>query len=190
MYRKRHRVYEEKDFQIKSLDSLVQNAIRKNVQKRDSDEENSLHLPIHNYIEALIGNLQQMHHHLQSLLMRKLGPYARHVIAAERARENVKHTQQLKEKDKAHKDRPGADHMAFHLTEIGTDAWDEMELLNKYRERYAAIMAELIIAKNRLLLLEKRLRNYVTDEQWRRIKEDFAELTEEGDEIEPKMLLF
>ena len=67
-----------------------------------------------------------------------------------------------------------------HLSEIGqVRGADELELLNEYRKYYAIIVTETLVAKERLLELEKTLRDRAPSEVWRRrISEDIEELKE------------
>jgi hypothetical protein len=153
VHRRRNQVYEDKDFQIQSLTSLVRTAKEKASQNLDIDvsDTTSVHLPLHKCTDRLFEHLQQMNHHLQSLLMKKLGPDARNVIAAERSREN----EWNKERRESLPERYGDG--IVHLSEIGQDTKDELELLNEYRERYASILAELLVVKDRLRGLETNM---------------------------------
>ena len=150
--RKRNQVYQDKNFQIQSLNSLVRSAKEKTFERIDTDQR-SIHLPLHTLTERLTESLQQMHQHLSSLLMQKLGPDARNVIAAERDRQlraEGERPQKTMRREVKH-DRDAES----HLSEIEQLDKDELELLNEYRERYAEILAELQVAKDRLLEYEK-----------------------------------
>jgi hypothetical protein len=191
VHRRRTQVYQDKDFQIQSLTSLVKLAKQKTCERIEGDlsDTKSIHLPLHDLTERLMESLQQMHHHLQGLLMQKLGPDARNVIAAERARQDRAEKEELEKKVKtgAKEDRRSADHIATHLSDVGRDGGDELELLNDYRQRYAAIMAELLVAKERLLQLEKGIEETVEETPWRRrISEDISELSGEDDDVKGK----
>jgi hypothetical protein len=173
VHRKRHQVYQEKDFEIQSLNSLIRQAKQRTTETIQADVQ----LPLHGLAERLTENLQQMHHHLQKLLSQKLGPDARHVIAAERAR------QSQAEKARLGKDHPEWHHhhhphhaIAEHLSEIGLNIGDELELLNEYRERYADILANLLVVKERLVELEKGLKEQVDGPLKRQLAEEISEL--------------
>src|SRR5271170_8141856 len=140
VHRKRHQVYEEKDFEIQSLNSLVKNAKQRTC---DIISDTPVHLPLHNLTERLADNLQSMHRHLQHLLENKLGPDARHIIAAERARQPHARVQG-ETAVRRHLSIPD------HLRDIGNNVADEVELLMEYRERYAVILADLLVVKERL----------------------------------------
>ena len=189
VYRRRHQVYEDKDFQIQSLNSLVKSAKQKACKKMDEDasDTGSVKLPLHQFTERITESLEQMNHHLQTLLMQKLGPDARNVIAAERARQDRADKERLNKtvkKNCQQEDRRAADHIAKHLSEVGQDSKDELELLNEYRERYAEILAELLVAKDRLIELEKTMQETADRRLSRRLSEDIAQLS--GDENESK----
>lgn len=184
--RRRNQVYEDKDFQIQSLNSLVKAAKQKHCdkfEKVDSDSPDaisSVALPLHHFTETLTENLQEMHHHLQSLLMQKLGPDARNVIAAERARLNHEERNKLeKTQSKRQENRTDSEHIASHLSEIGQNDKGELELLNEYRERYAEILAELLVARDRLIELEKTLQRTAGAQLSRRLSDDLSELSED-----------
>jgi len=147
VHRRRHQVYEEKDFEIQSLNSLVRNA-KKRACETISDPP--VELPLHGLTERLAENLQRMHHHLQSLLEKTLGPDARHVIAAERARQP--HPRPADEIVVHHHPT-----IPDHLSEVGNNVADELELLNEYRQRYAIILADLLVVKEKLVELEQGL---------------------------------
>jgi hypothetical protein len=192
VHHKRHQVYQEKDFRIESLTSLVKTAKQKTNEKVNTDlaDDKSVHLPLHNFTERLMDSLQQMHHHLQGLLMQKLGPDARHVIAAERARLGPEQKEQLeaslrKDEEQEH----DAIYIPKHLSEIGQSSKDELELLNEYRERYATILAELLVAKERLVEIEKALQGRTHGNLNRRLSEEIAELTNDDDEMRMKRIL-
>ena len=118
-----------------------------------------------------------MHHHLQNLMMQKLGSDARNVIAAERSRQTSvirpRQEEEIKERD-------DAGYIAKHLSEVGEiSGADELALLNEYRERYAGIMGELLVAKDRLLKLEIDLKDRSPNELLRRrLSEDIDELND------------
>jgi hypothetical protein len=199
--RRRHQIYEEKDFQIQSLTSLIQDAKIKTHERieavvaESTEEIKSLELPLHHFTERLMDSLQIMHHHIQGMMMQKLGPDARNVIAAERARldrgtkERFKDV--LKKREEEHGDKGlkrTETHMANHLSDVGKDNRDELELLNDYREQYANILAELLVAKDRLINLEKALQKSAASipELNRRISEDLAQLDERGKQKQKK----
>lgn len=183
--RQRHQVYKEKDFEIQSLNPLVKTAKErkcKRIEEDFSDESGMPILPIHIITERLMVGLQQMHHQLQNLMMQNLGPDARNLITAERARlAQSKEKQRLDAKMKEEVDKcQDTQYIAPHLSEIGqVHGADELELLNEYRERYAAILAELLIAREKLLEVEKGLRDSVADEALRnRMSEEIEELSD------------
>ena len=174
--RRHERVYLEKDFQIQSLNSLVQHAKRNTCQLMDNDNSDakSIHLPLHGLTERLTISLHQMHHHLQTLLMQKLGPDARNVIAAERARQSGVFAVNEKTTDAA---KDGKEN-ALHLKDIGANTYDELELLNEYRQNYAQILAELAVAKETLVDFEKGMQVTAQNESLRRrLSEDIEELS-------------
>jgi hypothetical protein len=182
LQRQKHQVYKSKEFQIQSLTSLVKIAKQKTSERllRDDTDE-TVKLPIHDVTERVMESLQQMHLHLQNLLMQKLGSDARNVITAERARQ----ASSVKRQEAKMREGKDGEEIVRHLSEIGqVHGADELELLNGYRERYAAIMAELLVAKERLLKLEIGLRDRASDEALRKtISEDIDELNDlnEGD---------
>jgi hypothetical protein len=153
---KKHRIYTDKDFKVQSLTSLVKMAKEKTIERTPTD---ATEVSVHEISVRLTKNLQHMHHQLQGLLMQKLGPDARNIITAERAREV-----QLA-KDKLNADEiPVEDHeeakviIAKHLADVGNEhTGDELQQLNVYRERYAAMLAELEIARENMVELERRL---------------------------------
>ena len=110
--------------------------------------------------------------------MQKLGPDARNVIAAERARQT--RAEKEKSQQKAENgERLGGIPAAVPV--VAQDGGDELELLNEYRENYATIMAELMVAKERLLDLEKALqRRTKSDSLTRRLSDDIDELIEDA----------
>jgi hypothetical protein len=187
VHRKRRSVYEDKDFEIVSLNSLIKLAKQKTCDRIEtglSDQDTKpVKLPLQDLTDRLTDSLQQMHHHLQSLLMQKLGPDARNVIAAERARQTRSEKEKMVETAKKLEHQKGdeVENMATTLGELGQDAGDELELLNDYRERYAAMLAELLVAKDRLLQLEKGLEEHA-ETKLRRLSEDISELSEEEDD--------
>lgn len=177
LHRQRHQVYKEKDFEIESLNSLVRQAKAKTLERADPDILPETKLPIHDVPERLMESLQQMHHHLQNLLMQNLGSDARNVITAERHRQASVDKERLKRLEEG---REEGSVMPGHLSEIGqVHGKDELELLNEYRKHYANIVAELLVAKERLLELENSLQDDAPSELWkRRISEDIEELKE------------
>jgi len=187
VHRKRNQVYEDKDFQIQSLNSLVKAAKEKrcdNFERVDTEaqEPPPVQLPIHHFTESLTDSLQEMHHQLQSLLMQKLGPDARNVIAAERARLNREERSKLeKTLSKRQGSQKDSDYIAIHLSEVGQNDKDELELLNEYRERYAEILAELLVARDRLIELDKTMQRTAGAKLARRLSEDLSEIS--GDEV-------
>jgi hypothetical protein len=190
--RRRNQVYEDKDFQIQSLTSLVRTAKRKACEKLNNDnaDSKSIQLPLHEFTDRLSESLQQMNHHLQSLLIQKLGPEARNIIAAERARQyrlekERREKAMKKDSKKPDEEKKDVDRIASHLSDVVQDNKDELELLNDYRERYASILAELLVAKDRLKKLEKNLKEQDVDPNLeRRLTRDLEELSD--DETERK----
>jgi hypothetical protein len=75
--------------------------------------------------------------------------------------------------------------MATTLGELGQDAGDELELLNDYRVRYASILAEVLVVKDRLLEFEVGLERRTSDPALsKRLSEDIEKLSEdEEDEV-------
>lgn len=194
VHKRRSKVYKDKDFEIQSLESLVRIA-KKNTNERiersHSSSVPSVQLPLQELNDRLTDSLQQMHHHLQSLLMQKLGPDARNVIAAERARQTRTEKDRLAASAKDGKEKLGkpddVEHMANTLGELGQDAGDELELLNDYRVRYANILAELLVAKDRFLGLETGLERGASDPALiRRLSKDIEILSEDEDEIDKR----
>ena len=177
-HRQKYQVYRKKDFQIQSLTSLVQLAKQRTSERLETDSSDvSVKLPIHDVTERVMESLQQMHLHLQNFMMQKLGTEARNVITAERSRQASSVKQRQEGKNKEGDD--GA-YIAKHLSEVGQiNSADELELLNEYRERYASIMGELLVAKESLLKLETELRDRAPDESLRRkLSEDIEELND------------
>lgn len=187
VHRKKRSIYEEKDFEIVSLNSLIKLAKQKTNERIDTGlsekDMQPVKIPLQDLTDRLTDSLQQMHHHLQSLLMQKLGPDARNVIAAERARQTRSEKQKLEQTAKKLEQKQGdeVENMATNLSELGQDAGDELELLNDYRERYAAILAELLVAKDRLLELEKGLEERANDKLRRSLDKDISELSGEDE---------
>ena len=178
LHRQKRQVYKQKDFQIQSLTSLVNLAKQRTSERLETDSSDiSVKLPIHDVTERVMESLQQMHHHLQNFMMQKLGSEARNVITAERSRQPSAIKQRLEEKKKEGDD---SGYIAKHLSEVGEiHGADELELLNEYRERYASIMGELLVAKDRLLKLEVNLRDSAPDESLKkRLSEDIDELND------------
>jgi hypothetical protein len=182
VHHKKNLVYQDKDFEIQSLNSLVRQAKEATSERltrtMTGDSIKSVHLPLHDLTERLQASLQQMHHRLQSLLMQKLGPDARNVIAAERAR------QTRAEKEKLQQNAQNKGETNVSVLPIGSDltqdGGDELELLNEYRENYANILAELMVAKERLLDLEKGLQKRTkSDSLRRRLSDDIEGFSED-----------
>lgn len=174
--RQKHQVYKAKDFEIQSLTSLVKIAKEKTQERLDTDvTSDEVKLPIHDVAERVMESLQHMHHHLQNFMMQKLGTDARNIITAERARQ-ASTVKQIETKMK----KPGEPEQEVpkHLSEIGQEhGRDELELLNEYRLRYAGIMGQLLVAKDKLLELEVGLKNSAANETLRRtLSEDIEEL--------------
>jgi hypothetical protein len=196
MHQKRHQVYVEKDFEIRSLDSLVKMAKARSLQKLEKGamDNDSVRLPIHGLTERLTENLHDMHHHLQHFMSKKLGQDARHVIAAERARQQQAHlagdsiiplpprrllgAHGHHHHEHRHHHHTGADLIAEHLSDIGqTSTGDELELLNEYRERYASILGDLLVVRDTLVEFEKGLEKTVDDTALRqKLTEEISEL--------------
>jgi hypothetical protein len=176
LHRQKHQIYRQEGFAIQSLTSLVQLAKQRTCEKLDTDNsDDTVQLPIHHVTERVMESMQQMHHHLQNFMMQKLGSDARNVIAAERARQasTMKQRQDGTTNEKASEEA----YIARHLSEIGQEhGADELELLNEYRERYAAIMGELLVAKDKLLELEVGLRDHADDALREQLNEDLEEL--------------
>jgi hypothetical protein len=175
-------VYKEKGFEIQSLNSLVRIAKQRTCKRIEDLSDRNVKLPLHHVTERLMESLQQMHHQLQNLMMQNLGSDARNVITAERARQarvDNQHLEAQTEKDVEQSRNDG--YIARHLSEVGQlHGADELELLNEYRKQYAAIMAELLVAKERLLKLETGLRDYAPDGALRRrMSEEIEELIQD-----------
>jgi len=183
VHRKRNQVYEDKDFQIKSLNSLVKAAKQKHndtFERIDADASDvrRVPLPFHHFTEHLTENLHGMHHHLQSLLMQTLGPDARNVIAAERARLNYEERHKLERTEsRREENQKESDYIAAHLSEVGQTNKDELELLNEYRERYAEILAELLIARDRLIEFGETMQRTAGAQLGRRISGGLSEIS-------------
>ena len=169
----KHQMYKAKDFEIQSLTSLVKIAKEKTQERSESDmPEQSVKLPI----ERVVESLQHMHHHLQNFMMQKLGTDAQNIITAERSRQ-ASTARQIESQMK----KPGdAEDVPMHLSEIGQEhGHDELDLLNEYRLRYAGIMGELLVAKEKLLQIEEGLKDSAPDETLKkRISEDLDDLNE------------
>ena len=157
VHRIRHQVYEENEFKIESMTSLVTTAKQKTCETINTDS-----LKLHRLAERVTDNLHQMHYHLGKLLAQKLGPDARQVITVERERHSAlgrtladgfvqRHNHQGHHQDE----------IAEHLSEIGKNTRDELELLVEYRELYAAVLADLLVVKENLVKLEKDLEGQV-----------------------------
>jgi hypothetical protein len=175
LHRQKHQVYRQKEFAIQSLTSLVQLAKQRTCEKLDTDNsDDTVELPIHHVTERVMEGMQQMHHHLQNFMMQKLGSDARNVIAAERARQASTMKQR---QDGTTEEKVEEEYIARHLSEIGQEhGADELELLNEYREQYAAIMGELLVAKDKLLELEVGLQDHADDALREQLNEDIEEL--------------
>ena len=202
VHRKRHQVYLQKDFEIRSLNSLVKTAKARSLRKlgKETTENDSVRLPLHGLTERLTENLHHMHHHLQHLMAKKLGPDARHIIAAERARlqqarmagdtlipvppppvhhphSHHHHNHHHRHHHHHHHHHTSSELIAEHLSQIGQFTGDELELLNEYRERYAAILGDLLVVKDALVELEKQLQQRVDDSALReKLTEEISEL--------------
>ena len=202
VHRKRHQVYLQKDFEIRSLNSLVKTAKARSLRKlgKETTENDSVRLPLHGLTERLTENLHHMHHHLQHLMAKKLGPDARHIIAAERARlqqarmagdtlipvppppvhhphSHHHHNHHHRHHHHHHHHHTSSELIAEHLSQIGQFTGDELELLNEYRERYAAILGDLLVVKDALVELEKQLQQQVDDSALRqKLTEEISEL--------------
>jgi hypothetical protein len=182
VHKRKSRVYQEKDFEIQSMTSLVKMAKEKTCERINSGKSDNkpVQLPLHDAMERLTDGLQQMHHHLQSLLMQKLGPEARNVIAAERARQSRADRKRLDQAEKRIEKRNDQhDTDAKTLADLGQNPGDELELLNEYREQYAAVLAELLVAKDRLIDLEKRLEKRACGPLRRRLSDEISELSDD-----------
>jgi hypothetical protein len=119
---------------------------------------------LRNLIQRLGDNLHYMHDHLQALLEKKLGPDAQHVIEVERSRQTLAEKANLAE-NKSSNDirvarnyfRTNTEQLPEHLSEVGNNFSDELELFNGYREYYALILADFHVMKEILGELEKSL---------------------------------
>jgi hypothetical protein len=119
-------------------------------------------------MDRLTDGFQQMNQKYQNVLMQKLGADARHLIAAERARRrsippachqvNTTLLENLPETG-----------IGDSLAEVSHNRGDELELLNQYREHYATMLAELLVAKERVLALAKMIENQVEGDLRQRI---------------------
>ena len=185
--RRRRHVYKEKNFEVQSLTYLVYEAKRKAAENYDLDPESPnyrpLHLPFHDFTERLMETLQQMHHLLGNILMQKLGRDAQYVITAERSRAKDRELFReafSKAEEACEMDREKADGFPEHLSELGQNtSANDLELLIEYRERYARMMAELLLAKELLVDFETRLRGSSQDDRLRkRTLEDLDQLGE------------
>jgi hypothetical protein len=154
---KRQRLYKDKDFQVQSLTSLVKIAKERTIEKMENPNNVNVKLPLQDLTERLTESLEQMHHNLQSLLMQKLGPDARNIIAAERARQTRAKTERLEAREP--NDKMKEDNVAKTLAEVGSEGGDELEMLNAYRERYAGMLADLAIARDSLVTMETTLQD-------------------------------
>ena len=183
-HRQKHQVYKEKDFEIYSLNSLVKTAKQKECERLGAQiGDKPVELPFHEVTERLIIGLHQLHNHLQNWMMKTLGGEARNVIVAERSRQLNALNQNIS--TKIEKEVGGSqqekNYVASHLSELGlVHGEDELELLNEYREQYAAIIAEVLVVRERILELEKELRDRIMDEDMRgRIHEEIEELNDD-----------
>jgi hypothetical protein len=179
---KRLGLYKDKDFSVQSLTSLVQIAKERTIERMEngspSDEPK---LPLHGLTERLTESLEQMHHNIQSLLMQKLGPDARNIIAAERARTTRGKMEKLEAEESMLANKSKAKLVARTLSEAGSDDGDELCMLNAYREQYARMLAELAIARDSLVELEQKLQEGGGGKKvQRQISEDMDELGELG----------
>jgi len=122
-----------------------------------------------------------MHYHLGKLLAQKLGPDARVVIAAERARHSLLENQILENgfhwQHHNHREH-NPDQIAEHLSEIGKDTRDELELLVEYRELYAEVLADLLVVREHLVKLEKDLEGQVDGKLKKKLTKEIEELTD------------
>jgi hypothetical protein len=170
-HRQRKQVYGGKHPRIHSLRSLVNMAKERTIERVDTDISNdSVRLPLLEMTNRLMNNLQVMHHHLQSLLIQKLSPDARNVIAAERAWHEQKFLNDFYE------------HRGSHLTGLAREHVNDLECLNEYRERYAGILGELLVAKDRLVELERGLESRQSAAASRRKVSDLRDMIRENGE--------
>ena len=149
--RNRHQVYQGKHSEIQSMTSLVTVAKQKTCEALRADRSVNLH----GIAERMTDNLHHMNYHLQKLLTQKLGPDARHIIVAEGARLPMAEKMRLAAGFLNHHQGHPADEIAAHLSEVGKNTGDELELLVEYRQYYAAVLADLLIVKENLAKLEK-----------------------------------
>ena len=127
-------------------------------------------------MERLTERLQHMNQKLQNLLMQKLGKDARNVITAERARRS-RNESGINPKLHTILNEPlGQAKLPNSLAEVGETWGDELGLLNEYREQYATMLAELLVAKERVLTLAKTTENQVGGELRQRIALEISEL--------------
>jgi hypothetical protein len=155
---KKHRFF--KHHEVQSLTSLVKMAKQNTIERQstiekqstlDRDDTTAVGTPIHDLTVRLTNSLKQMHHHLQELLMQTLGPEARHIVAAERARETPFVDHKFETED--HKE---AVVIARRLSEVGQSGV-ELHQLNVYRKLYATMLAELEVARENMVELEQRI---------------------------------
>jgi len=176
VHRIRHQVYEEKDFKIESLTSLVMMAKQKTCETITKDS-----VDLHHVAQGVTDKLHYMHYHLGKLLAQKLGPDARVVIAAERARHSLLENQILENgfhwQHHNHREH-NPDQIAEHLSEIGKDTRDELELLVEYRELYAEVLADLLVVREHLVKLEKDLEGQVDGKLKKKLTKEIEELTD------------
>jgi hypothetical protein len=175
VHRIRHQVYEEKNFKIESLTSLVTMAKQKTCETLNRES-----MKLHRLAERVTENLLQMHFHLGILMAQKLGPDARQVLAAERARHSELESKTLLNGFLQHHNHQGhpRDEIAEHLSEIGKNTRDELELLVEYREFYAAALADLIVVRENLVELEKDLEVQVDGTLKKHLTKEIEEISE------------
>jgi hypothetical protein len=193
VHHQRHRVYEEKNFQIQSLSSLITEAKRKACESLDQcanlhlePHPRPVELPLHQVTERMMANLmaglQQMNYLLGNILMQKLGRDAVHLIHVERQRAKDKgwFKEVFKKVDELEKSKVVQHTLPEHLHELGQNSSaHDLELLNEYRERYAHMIADLLVAKELLVDFERGLQSSSQDEELRsQVKEDLDELGE------------
>ena len=191
--KKKHRIYGNNDFEIQSLTSLIKLAKQKtfeNINTEDSDAK-SIHLPLHDLMERLTDRLKHAHHKIQNLLIQKLGPDARHVITAERARIRQDEVENHPKVALVLKEEPIIEpKIARSLDEVGETWGDELQLLNEYRKLYASMVAELLVAKERILSLQKSMndregREKTDDEICEMSDENFGSVNASSSRHEP-----
>jgi hypothetical protein len=190
-HHQRHQVYQEKQFEVQSLTSLIKEAKRKACESMDQCTKlhqdpgpRPVELPLHEVTERMMENLmeglQQMHYLLGNILLQKLGRDAGHLIHVERQRAKDKgfFKEAFKKAAELEKAKVGAHMVPEHLHELGQNSSaHDLELLNEYRERYAHMMAELLIAKELLVDFERGLQSSSQDEGLRsQVVEDLGEL--------------